>query len=660
MAGIGFELKKLFKKKGIFHSLRAFGYATVITTGPMLLGIVLILGLMAICAFYGVSRMDRELLICMITYTLLASVTVTSYCSMVVTRFTSDMLFEEREEEVLPSFWGSSVLMMVVGGLLWFIFLIFSGATLSQGVLLYLFFQELVIVWNAMSYLTAIKDYKNMFISFFVAIGLALVLGVVLLWLSCPVTDALLLAVTVGYGVKMVLSTNNWTSLLMLDAGSFSSGAKGMVVSIIVSISILLISAAGIVIVIILVLTRATNRKLRQAAEAEREANLAKTRFMSSMSHDIRTPMNAIVGMTELALAHMGDHPYVKNCLVKVKLSADHLLTLINDILDISQIESGQTKLSPGPVSLPMALGKLAEILAPQIQEKEQTLSLCTEDLRVEYVYADQLRLTQVMLNLLSNASKYTPKGGSIWVSMESKELAEEPGTVQIVYTVRDNGIGMSKEFQQTMYNSFSRENNTPQSKVQGSGLGLSICKQIVDLMGGTIECQSEVDEGTTFTVTAKMPVAVPPKEELASKVAVASVDSLEGLKLLVAEDNDFNWEISHELLKMSGIETVRAVNGQECFDMISAAEEGTYDLILMDIQMPIMNGYQSATAIRASQREYLQKIPIIAVTADAFSEDVRQCLEVGMDAHVSKPIDPQKLLEVIRNIKFQNGGNRT
>lgn len=204
MAGIGFELKKLFQHTGVLASLRAFGYATVITTGPMLLGVVLLLGLMGICALAGTPTQDRELLICMITYVLLASVTVTSYYSMVVTRHTADMLFEERREEVLPSFWGSTVLMMAAGGLLWLIFLVFSGATFAQGALLYLLFQELIVVWHAMSYLTAIKDYRGMFRSFFAAIGLALGLGLALVTLRWPVIESLLLAVSVGYGVKMV------------------------------------------------------------------------------------------------------------------------------------------------------------------------------------------------------------------------------------------------------------------------------------------------------------------------------------------------------------------------------------------------------------------------------------------------------------------------
>lgn len=204
MAGIGFELKKLFQHTGVFASLRAFGYATVITTGPMLLGVVLLLGLMWICTFAGISKFQRELLVCMITYVLLASVTVTSVLSMVVTRFTADMLFEDRNEEVLPSFWGSALLMMVVGGILWLVFLIFSGATFVQGVFLYILFQELILVWHAMSYLTAIKDYRNLFRSFFVAIGLSLLLGLLLVLFHYPAIESLLFSVSVGYGVKAI------------------------------------------------------------------------------------------------------------------------------------------------------------------------------------------------------------------------------------------------------------------------------------------------------------------------------------------------------------------------------------------------------------------------------------------------------------------------
>lgn len=204
MAGIGFELKKLFQKKGVLHSAKAYGYATVICAGPMLLGVVLLLGLMALCAYFGTDRHQRELLICMITYTLLASVTVTSFFSMVVTRFVADMLFEEKPQAVLPSFWGSSVLMMVLGGILYGVFLIFSGATVIQGVLCFVLFQELILVWNAMSYLTAIKDYRGIFLSFFTCVAVAFVLGGVLLWFGFPAIEALLTAVTIGYGIMMV------------------------------------------------------------------------------------------------------------------------------------------------------------------------------------------------------------------------------------------------------------------------------------------------------------------------------------------------------------------------------------------------------------------------------------------------------------------------
>ncbi len=448
------------------------------------------------------------------------------------------------------------------------------------------------------------------------------------------------------------LSTNNWTSLLLVESDTFSSGADTMVTSIIISISILAVVLVTIIVTMILTLTRSANKKLKRAAEAERKANQAKTTFLSSMSHDIRTPMNAIVGMTNLAIAHIDNPSYVESCLAKVKLSSDHLLTLINDVLDISKVEAGQTILVSSTFSLLGEMEKLSEIVAPQIEEKKQIFEICTDDLRVNYLYADQVRLSQIMLNLLSNAVKYTQKGGHIRVTLASKELENMQGTARVIYTVEDNGIGMSEEFQQHMYSSFARENNAPQNKIQGSGLGLAICKQNVDLMGGSIECQSELGRGTAFTVTVDMSIATVLSEEQDKEAGVEHTDTLEGLKILVAEDNDFNWEISHELLKMNGIETMRALNGRECFEMISSAEEHEYDLILMDIQMPIMNGYESARAIRASKRDYLQKIPIVAVTADAFSEDIQRCLDAGMDAHIAKPIDTQKLLEIIRKVK--------
>ncbi len=395
--------------------------------------------------------------------------------------------------------------------------------------------------------------------------------------------------------------------------------------------------------------------QLKVAKEEAERANLAKSAFLTSMSHDIRTPMNAIVGMTMLASKRVEETEYVRNCLDKVTLASDHLLTLINDILDISKVEAGHMELSPTDISLKEEMTHLISIITPQINEKEQQLEICTDELEVSEVYIDRLRLNQIMLNLLSNAVKYTPVGGRISVEMKSEPANKEK--VLFTYIVKDNGIGMSEEFQKNMYSSFTRENDGPQRSIQGSGLGLTICKQMVDLMHGTIECDSEVGKGTTFTVTIEMPIAQAemsyPKE---ASDAITNIDDLTGLKILVAEDNDFNWEVASEILNMQGILTERAENGQMCLDMLDAAEDGTYDLILMDIQMPIKNGYETTVEIRISERRYLREIPIIAMTADAFSEDIHRCMEVGMNAHLSKPVDIDKLLRIIKNFR---GGYR-
>ncbi len=391
--------------------------------------------------------------------------------------------------------------------------------------------------------------------------------------------------------------------------------------------------------------------RLKDAKDEAERANLAKSNFLTSMSHDIRTPMNAIVGMTTLAKNRIDDTEYVKGCLDKVTLASDHLLTLINDVLDISKVESGRMVLSPTDVSLKEELDHLVSIVKPQIIEKEQNLELHTEELQVSDVSIDQLRLNQIMLNILSNAVKYTPIGGNIRVDMESQLVNED--RVLFTYMVKDDGIGMSEEFQSNMYSSFTREHNEPQKSIQGSGLGLAICKQLVDLMEGTIYCESEVDKGTTFTVTIELAVAhTKVTHEEKTNIADISVDDLAGLKILVAEDNDFNWEVASELLNMHGIVTERAENGEICIEILDKAEDGKFDLILMDIQMPIKNGYDTTTEVRSSDRKYMKEIPIIAMTADAFSEDIHRCMDVGMNAHISKPIDMDKLLSVIRKFK--------
>ncbi len=391
--------------------------------------------------------------------------------------------------------------------------------------------------------------------------------------------------------------------------------------------------------------------RLKDAKEEAERANMAKSAFLTSMSHDIRTPMNAIVGMTTLASKRIDDKEYVQGCLDKVTLASDHLLTLINDILDISKVESGRMEISPTDISLKEEIKHLISIIKSQINEKEQHLELHTEELQVIYVHIDKLRLNQIMLNILSNAVKYTHVGGEICVEAKSELLDKQK--VKFTYIVKDNGMGMSEDFQKDMYTSFTREDNAPKRSIQGSGLGLTICKQLVDLMEGSIACESEPGKGTTFTVTLEMPIANTEIScEKETRDADINVEDLVGLRILVAEDNDFNWDVASELLNMHGIVTERAENGQICLDMLNNVEDGAYDLILMDIQMPIKNGYETTREIRLCERKYLKEVPIIAMTADAFSEDIHKCMEVGMNAHLSKPIDINKLLVVIRNFR--------
>ncbi len=457
------------------------------------------------------------------------------------------------------------------------------------------------------------------------------------------------------YLVYEPLSQNDWMAVALIEQEIISTGTSGLVQSILTSFILLSLVTLASILLIIMVSVRSANRRLRNAMEMEQKANAAKTTFLSSMSHDIRTPMNAIIGMTTLAMSHIEDKDYVLNCLEKTEISSRHLLTLINDVLDISKVESGRMTLTNMDFSLVEQATELESIVAPQINEKEQTLELHTENLNVDYVYADKLRLNQIMLNILSNAVKYTPVGGKIRVDFES-ELISGTDNMRFKYTVKDSGIGMSEEFQKKMYSSFTRANDDLHGNIQGTGLGLTICKQMVDLMGGTIDCQSKQGQGTTFEIILEFPVAVPKAHSHAKISNIEATDeaesALKGINILVAEDNDFNWEIAKELLAMYEISTYRAENGKIALEMLNNAPDGLYDIVLMDIQMPVMNGYEATIAIRSSERSYLKNIPIMAMTANAFSEDIQRCLEVGMNAHLSKPINIEMLLKVIKDTK--------
>ncbi|HCT92960.1 MAG TPA: hybrid sensor histidine kinase/response regulator [Lachnospiraceae bacterium] len=540
----------------------------------------------------------------------------------------------------------------------------------------------------------------------------------------------------------------------------------------------LILLAIIIIFVLYYLMSQGQMRQLEEArGEAER-ANQAKSEFLSNMSHDIRTPMNGIVGMTAIALANLQDTVRVEDCLKKITLSSKHLLGLINDVLDMSKIESGKLTLNVYQVSLRDTMDSIVNIVQPQIKARDQHFDIFVSNILEEDVYCDGVRLNQILINLLSNALKFTPEEGSInlYLSQEPSPLGDD--YVRCHFRVKDNGIGMSKDFQEKIFDTFTREKSSNVDKVEGTGLGMAITKCIVDEMKGTIEVESEPGEGSDFRITLDLEVArikerdmvLPPWKMLVvdnnldlcksavsslkeigidaewalnGKKAVEMVEkhhlghdgydvilldwkmpgmdgletsrrirervgddipiliisaydwseieeearaagihgfiskplfksnlylglshfmqpeesrddgqdeekiSFEGMRILLAEDNDLNWEIAEDILSDVGFELERAENGKICVEMFKASEPGYYDLVLMDIRMPVMGGYDAAVAIRALERED-KGLPIIAMTADAFSEDIQHCLDCGMDAHVSKPIDVDRLMELL------------
>lgn len=391
------------------------------------------------------------------------------------------------------------------------------------------------------------------------------------------------------------------------------------------------------------------NRKLRETARLAKEASEAKTQFLSAMSHDIRTPLNAVLGMMTLAQKKADNPEEVTEYMKKGMRSGKQLLTLINDVLDISKIESGKVILNPDGLSLDEITDGLTEMVEQSIRDKGIEFESHFDNLPYKWIYADKMRLNQIYMNLLTNAVKYTEFGGKILLQLYEEE-SKHTACTKLVFYVEDTGIGMTEEFQKNMYNSFSRETKTQVNSIQGTGLGLSIVKQMVDLMNGIITCKSFPGKGTSFTVKIDFPIIQ--EELMKSKTGSAASENIENMHLLVAEDNELNWAIFHEFILEQNITCERARNGKECVKILTEMPAGTYHAVLMDIQMPIMNGYEATKAIRALPDERLRGIPIIAMTADAFAEDVQKCINCGMNGHIAKPVDMKKLISCLVKIK--------
>ena len=387
----------------------------------------------------------------------------------------------------------------------------------------------------------------------------------------------------------------------------------------------------------------AARKAAEQARKEAEQANAAKQEFLSSMSHDIRTPMNAIIGMTSLALDNTDDPKRVRDYLGKIALSSKHLLGLINDVLDISKIESGKMTLNVEPVSLREAMDSIVNIMQPQVTAKNQQFKAAAREILSENVCCDGVRLNQVLINLLGNAVKFTPEKGAVQLTVYQEALPEDASRVRTHFLVSDTGIGMSKEYQKVIFESFSREDNTRVRKTEGSGLGMAITKCIVDAVGGTISVRSEQGRGSEFHVVLDLEKAAAPAASEAADSAAERVNDvvLKGRRILLAEDNELNWEVARELLSILELELDWAENGEICVEKFRNSPAGHYDAIIMDVRMPVMDGYEATAAIRRLEREDAD-IPIIAMTADAFSEDIQRCLERGMNDHLAKPIDIQ------------------
>ena len=390
-------------------------------------------------------------------------------------------------------------------------------------------------------------------------------------------------------------------------------------------------------------------KKLERALKAAEDANKAKSAFLFNMSHDIRTPMNAIIGFSELLNSHVSEPEKVSEYSSKIKSSCDYLLSLLNDVLEMSRIESGKSELDETVISTEGFNDSIYYIFENQMAEKHIRFTR-SSNFRQSHIYGDVVKLKEILLNILSNAYKYTLPGGSVDFRVEEIK-SDRPGYAMIRTIVQDTGIGMSPTFLQNIFENFTRERNSTQSGQQGTGLGMAITKRLVELMNGTISVESEQGQGTKFTIIIPHRIADGEAGTQNNVSEFGKNKSFSGKRILLAEDNDLNAEIAMEILKERGFEIERALDGIECLGMLERQEPKYYDVILMDIQMPNMDGYKATQIIRGMENPCLAKIPIIAMTANAFSEDRKKALEMGMNAHIAKPISTELLEQTLSQI---------
>ena len=448
----------------------------------------------------------------------------------------------------------------------------------------------------------------------------------------------------------LLYSALMWFTARLLAGAETQAQRDGITAGCVLLVALVFLGLA-VILYIQNLLRRRQEALEREMIHAEEESR-AKSRFLFNMSHDIRTPMNAIMGFTHLARQPGATLEEKDRCLAKIESSGGQLLGIIGDVLDMSRIESGRLELFPAPMDLREAMEEQRDLFAAQMEQKDLGFSLETEALRDPWVLCDKNRLHRALLNLIGNAFKFTPEGGRVEVRL--RQTGGDGTTGEYLLTVRDNGIGMNPDFLAKVFTPFERERTSTVSGIQGTGLGLSITKSIIDQMGGTVEVSSRPGEGSEFRVALSLPVAAP---QVSPAAEAAEPFDLRRLRLLLVEDNELNREIAQTVLEQQGAAVETAENGQVAVDMVCSAEPGWYDAVLMDIQMPVMDGYAAARAIRTLADPALAGIPIIAMTANAFQEDVQNALEAGMQAHLAKPLDMEKLLETLKTTITQGNG---